>query len=255
MSSDSLLYWGETIWERRRSSITKTDNSWGGFTKGADGLLLQNITKQGQKKRPQKVLGIFEVKSMKVGGKKILDQIQRHVMRLHGGVRLGDTEYTPVDIKLDNSDLLRIIVIPSAWKLSRQWHSVKTDRGSEIVLEGLNTPPIDNQLEKLSPNTWKITLAWSQEAIEQAAYEMTFWYMSQVGKHIYSSKSLPKGWDYMSPEEAGYNSIKEKLYYIPLRYISKRQETLTIKLYNIYCFSYPLGVDSKEMLWPKDFSD
>jgi len=59
----------------------------------------------------------------------------------------------------------------------------------------------------------------------------------------------------MTPEEAGYNAIKMMLYYIPLRYISKRQERLTVRLYNVYCFGYPLGVDSKEMLWPEDFPD
>jgi hypothetical protein len=57
----------------------------------------------------------------------------------------------------------------------------------------------------------------------------------------------------MTPDEAGYNAIKIMLYYIPLRYISKRQERLAIRLYNVYCFGYPLAVDSKEMLWPEDF--
>lgn len=59
----------------------------------------------------------------------------------------------------------------------------------------------------------------------------------------------------MTPEEAGYNAIKMMLYYILLRYISPRQQHLAIKLYNVYCFNYPLGVDSKEMLWPQDFPD
>ncbi len=56
-------------------------------------------------------------------------------------------------------------------------------------------PPIQTQYKEVEPSLWKITLAWSQEALEQAAYEMTFWYMSQVGKHIYETKSLPKGWE------------------------------------------------------------
>jgi len=45
------------------------------------------------------------------------------------------------------------------------------------------------------------------------------------------------------------------LYYIPLRYISNRQERLAVRLYNVYCFGYPLGVDNKDMLWTEDFSD
>lgn len=83
---------------------------------------------------------------------------------------------------------------------------------------------------------------------------MTFWYMSQVGTHVYKTKSLPKGWEYMTSEQAGYNAIKMMLYYIPLRYITERQDRLATKLYNIYSFGYPLGVDSKEMLWPEDFN-
>lgn len=56
----------------------------------------------------------------------------------------------------------------------------------------------------------------------------------------------------MAPEEAGYNAIKMMLYYILLRRLSKRAERLATRLYNVYCFGYPLGVDSDEMLWPED---
>jgi hypothetical protein len=45
------------------------------------------------------------------------------------------------------------------------------------------------------------------------------------------------------------------LYYLPLRYLSERQTCLAVKLYNIYSFGYPLGIDSKEMLWPEDFPE
>ena len=134
-------------------------------------------------------------------------------------------------------------------------HSIENDNGRAIRLPGPSEPPVRTRVEESEPNAWKITLAWSQEALNQAAYEMTFWYMSQVGRHVYAEKNMPKGWEYMTPEEAGYNAIKMMLYYIPLRYISKRQERLAVRLYNVYCFGYPLGVDSREMLWPEDFSD
>ena len=124
-----------------------------------------------------------------------------------------------------------------------------------IMLSEPSEPPVKTQVEELESNLWKITLAWSQEALNQAAYEMTFWYMSQVGRYVYADKNLPKGWEYMTHEQAGYNAIKMMLYYIPLRCISKRQERLAIRLYNVYCFGYPLGADSKEMLWPEDFPD
>ena len=84
---------------------------------------------------------------------------------------------------------------------------------------------------------------------------MTFWYMSQVGKNIYEKKILPRGWEYMTPEEAGYNAIKMMLYFLPLRYLSERHKRLAVKLYNVYSFGYALGAASKEMLWPEDFPD
>lgn len=257
LPSNVHLYWGDMIQERRRVMIwQKGNNLWGNFTKGADGLLVNQILKFKSKSNSRNsIYGIFEVKSMRQSKKKVLAQINSHVMRLNGGVKLGKKEYPQNDIYIDDSNLLRIMIMPSTWKLSREWRSVKNAKGREIVVSEIEKSPIQKQPEKLHANIWKITLAWSQEAIEQAAYEMTFWYMSQVGKHIYSSKSLPKGWEYMTPEQAGYNAIKMMLYYIPLRYITERQERLATRLYNVYSFGYPLGVDSKEMLWPEDFPD
>lgn len=58
----------------------------------------------------------------------------------------------------------------------------------------------------------------------------------------------------MSPAEAGYNAIKQALYWMPLRgrFLTKRKTDLAVRLYNVYSFGYPLGIDSKEMLWPDD---
>ena len=254
LSASVRLYWGDVIKERRKITKRKTGEVvWGGFAKGADGLLLDKSQLPGGSTGRHDVKGACEVKSMRQSPRKLANQITKHISRLNGGLRLGKQEYPPQNIHINNTNLLRIMVMPSAWKLSRQWQSIKTDRGSAIVIDDPDGTPEQNQFEEIEPNSWRITLGWSQEAIEQAAYEMTFWYMSQVGKSIYATKVLPKGWEYMTPEEAGYNAIKEKLYYIPLRYISKRQIDLATKLYNIYCYSYPLGVDSKEMLWPQDF--
>jgi hypothetical protein len=43
----------------------------------------------------------------------------------------------------------------------------------------LDLPPFPTKSEELWPGVWKITLAWSEEALHQAAYEMTFWSTSQ----------------------------------------------------------------------------
>ena len=66
---------------------------------------------------------------------------------------------------------------------------------------------------------------------------------------------MPKEWQEMTPDQAGRNAIKMMLYYMPLRPISERHVWLATKLYNIYSFGYPLGADSRQMLWPEDFPD
>lgn len=248
------LYWGDMVQERRRTGRTDGESKpqWGDFTKGADGLIVEPVSSKNKSANDRLTIhGVIEIKSMPLSKRKILMQIQRHISRLNGGVKLNETIWPPDQI--DISNVLRIMVIPSTWKLSREWRSVNTESGRKIVLPEPSSPHIQTCLEKLLPNGWKIKLAWSRESLNQAAYEMTFWYMSQVGRHVYATKALPKNWEGMTPEEAGYNAVKMMLYYMPLRYLTERRERLAIKLYNVYSFGYPLGADSKDMLWPDDF--
>jgi hypothetical protein len=91
--------------------------------------------------------------------------------------------------------------------------------------------------------------------------------MSQIGRSIFTKKNMPKAVSYMTPEEAGNNSIKEMLFHITdsESRISERQMCLAAKLYNIYAYGYPLGIDARkiakdgqeklrpgEILWPSD---
>jgi hypothetical protein len=255
LPSDIHLYWGDMVQEPRRTRITDGEGNirWGSFTKGADGLLVEQISTQpGHQHNVLRIHGVVEVKSMTLSKTKVIAQINRHCVRLSGGVKLGEERWSPDEISFPG--VTRIMVLPSTWKLSREWHSVKANGAREIVFPVPSEPPRQTQVEAVEPGLWKITLAWSQEALNQAAYEMTFWYMSQVGRHIFTQKNLPKEWADMTSEEAGYNAIKMMLYYILLRHLSKRKTRLAIRLYNVYCFGYPLGVDSKEMLWPEDLS-
>ena len=86
---------------------------------------------------------------------------------------------------------------------------------------------------------------------------MTFWYMQKIGEVIYST-TVPKGWEEMSPAEAGRNAAKMMLYYAILRCRSMREEQRAIALYNAYGFGYAIGTSFKnaegrrEMLWPQD---
>ncbi len=182
------LYWGDMVQERRQKRmVSKEANAqWGNFTKGADGLIVERIpAQQENQKNLLKMHGVVEVKSMTLSRKKVLAQINRHIVRLGGGVKVGEKEWAPDDIcfsQFKDSDpgLIRVMILPSAWKLSRKWHSVKTDQGRAMVFPEPTDPPTQTSIKKLEPNLWSITLSWSQEALSQAAYELTFWYMSQV---------------------------------------------------------------------------
>jgi hypothetical protein len=249
------MCWGDTIKERRWIAKSK---KWGNFAKGADELMVE---KHGTKSVV--VHGVAEVKSMVIAEAKAFWQISKHIKRLSGGLRLASTEWPANRVRLASGKLgkklkpmfVKIMVIPSSWKLSREWSSEKTPHGRQLVFPKPTEPPVKTTTTQLDHDSWCIKLAWSEEALNQASYEMTFWYMSQVGKAIYEKKPLPKGWEYMTPEEAGYNAVKMMLYYIPLRCVSKRQLVRAIKLYNVYSFGYPLGIDGKDMLWPEDFPD
>lgn len=248
------LYWGELVHERRQvgQQSELTNPLWGSFTKGADGLLAEQIPIQGAPSPLLIVHGIVEVKSMARPKNRVLEQINHHIVRLRGGLKLEEREYSPDQLALD-PHVIRIMVVPSTWKLSRECQSVPNASGGRtLIFPEPSHPPVETQIAKLEPRFWKITLAWSEEALNQAAYEMTFWYMSQVGRHVYTDKHMPAGWESMTPEEAGYNAIKMMLYYMPLRPISRRQQRLATRLYNVYSFGYPLGADSREMLWPED---
>lgn len=260
------LYWGELIQERRRAPKTMgaQDGLWSNFTKGADGLLVRFMPTHARPSDCSLMLyGIIEVKSMARSVKRVLRQIDSHQSRLSGGVRLGFEEWDPNRIRfarLRNTtefNLLRVIVLPSQWKLSRDWSSVGIDANTRLFKpREPSEPPGETHIEQFGQSSWKITLAWSQEALNAAAHQMTYWYMSQVGAHVFAGRPLPKGLEQMTPEKVGVNQIKARLYVIPLRYISRRQVNKAVRLYNSYCFSYPLATEAKtEALWPDDFPE
>ncbi len=262
------LYWGGLVRQRRRVSerVRNTNGAWGSFTKGADGLLVkQELTHARHSRRSLVVHGIVEVKSMARSMQQVLDQIERHKMRLLGGVRLGSQEWLPDHIHLASStgagsagdSLIRVIILPSRWKLSRVSHFARIDaRTRALRSEEPSKPPVETRTEEVGPGSWRITLAWSQEALSQAAYEMTVWYMAQVGGHVYARRPLPRGWESKTPLAAGVNMVKHRLYSITTRstrYLSRRQDHRLLRLYNVHCFGFALAADIQgEGLWPED---
>ncbi|OGU55083.1 MAG: hypothetical protein A2V66_13760 [Ignavibacteria bacterium RBG_13_36_8] len=239
ISSKTQLCFGDYIKEYQNT---------GNLAKGADGLIIQNISKNNS----ISVKGVIEIKSMYLPQNKLLSQINKHITRLSKGIKLGNRLYCSKEVHCKSSGVLRIMVIPSLWEINKDFEWLNENNGRKMIFPAPDKPKQETSIEEVGKNLWKITLDWSKEAIEQAAYDITFNYMSEVGKAVYNSDTLPRGWAHMSQKEAGYNSIKEKLYFILARPLSSYQYLRAVKLYNVYSFGYPLGIDSREMLWPED---
>lgn len=253
LPSEIQLYWGGLIQERcvRKKKEPRNEDRWSQFLKGADGLLVEHVEGTHGTSAQVRLHGVFEVKSMVLPRSRLLKQIEQHISRFRGGLRLGTKEWSGE--RIQSTVCERFMVRPSTWKLSREWNWETTDSGKTMVFPEKADPPTSNEFDELGAGEWSISLAWSDEAIEEAAYNMTFGYMGDVGDHVYSNTPLPNSWKEMTAQQGGFNAIKMMLYYMMLRPLSKRHDRLATKLYNVYCFGYPLGVDSREMLWPQDF--
>lgn len=252
LPDDVQFFFGETVWER----VCKkgNDQTYGAFAKGADGLIVCTSSGEANAKCVS-IKGIVEVKSSCLTNSDILEQIRKHAARMQGGLRLSSEVFAPDQIAVDEPKYIRFIVIPSRWKLDRRWRRLKTETGSYLDFSELDEAPVPYKVEQIDRRTIKVTLAWSEEALSQAAYEMTYWYMTEVGQHIYSKRPPPKGWEEMSAREIGYNAAKNMLYYFPFLELPPKTQSKAIKIYNVYGFGYPNAVDSpQEMLWPEDFT-
>jgi len=114
----------------------------------------------------------------------------------------------------------------------------------------------DDTVEWESPGFARITLRWSRESLAAAAYEMTFWYMAQVGESVF--RRCPSPWPHMTPAEAGRNAAKQALYYAIMRGRTRHEWERAVALYNSYGFGYALGANFRDkkgvrqMLWPED---
>jgi hypothetical protein len=76
----------------------------------------------------------------------------------------------------------------------------------------------------LSAGAWLHRRHLLIEAIAAAAYDMTFWYMSELGASLYAN-AMPKEWEGMSPQEARRNAAKMMLYCGVLRARTVREES------------------------------
>jgi hypothetical protein len=256
LPKSSRLYVGDSVMIPREHGR--------GVLKGAD----MNVLVAGQQKSgsPNITLaGVVEVKSGPRSPDEVSRQLERHILRAGHGLRVVGLDYRAENVLLGwgpEKRIFRIMVQPSDWKLPRTFWFENTERGRTLHVEKATPSNEDSLPSDLNHSPLGIKLKWSKEAIAQAAYEMTFWYMEEVGKIIYSDKNeMPKDWRHMTPAEAGRNAVKMMLYYAIPRCRTTRDSQRAIALYNTYGFGYALGMNFKnaegrrEMLWPEDLDE
>ncbi len=252
LPANARLYVGDAVWvpvAGRR-----------GVLKGAD----QYILIDGPGSKGITIAGVGEVKSYFKTDEKLRKQLDQHLKRSRQGLQVAREDYSEDQIQVGygpRGRVLRIMVLPSDWPLPRTLRFEKTKRGRALQVEPGVPRENEDTIEKgTQDGEWRITLRWSKEAIAEAAYEMTFWYMAKVGEAIYSERR-PKGVEKMSPGEAGCNAAKMMLYYAIRRYRTPGERQRAIALYNSYGFGYALGMNFKdpkgrrEMLWPQDLDE
>lgn len=271
MPQEARLYVGDVVLPFRLRGTQ--------LAKGADMHFLAVSGKTSQDGRVA-VLGVAEVKSYFCREESLARQLSQHIARVRRGLRIEGRDYPSKTIRIGHGthrDMVRIAVLPGTWLLPRdlRWRQEGDMRVPEVVPG--SPPESSDTITRLSDVEWRVVLRWSREALAEAAYEMTFWFMSKIGEEIYRD-GVPKEWEPMTPAEAGYNAAKEKLYYAIRPYAVKVREhhekngpALTLRenlemqraiaLYNSYCFGYVLGMNfrnaqgKREMLWPKDLDE
>jgi hypothetical protein len=254
LSRNTRLYVGD--------SVAIPRNRGKGVLKGADLHILHKQDCSGGASYIS-VVGVVEVKSYIRSQRLLRKQLEQHLRRVQRGLHIKGVDYPAKQISLGDGKhkrIHRIAVVPSSWKLPRSYRYEDSEGGRLLHVDRGEPPRDDDEIAETHGSEWRITLRWSKEALAEAAYEMTFWYMGKIGEVIYSN-SFPKRWETMTPREAGRNAAKMMLYYAILRSRDVREEQRAIALYNSYGFGYALGMNfrnaegRREMLWPQDLDE
>lgn len=254
LQPSAKLYAGNSVLVARRKGR--------GFAKGADLYFFsENCSTSGD--RSLVVNGVVEVKSYYCSPKRLMKQLDQHLVRAQRGLRVREVEYATNQITMGynrRGKAVRIGILPARWLLPRTFRFKPKGENRVLSVDEGHPQDSEDKITRVAEDHWRVVLRWSKEAIAEAAYELTFWYMEKVGEVIYAS-GVPQEWAEMSPAEAGRNAAKMMLYYAIRRCRTKREKQRAIALYNSYCFGYVLGMNfrnskgQREMLWPVDLDE
>ena len=242
------LYIGQTVTVPRARG-TGTEN-------GADmHILAFDRTKSGVS-----VAGIVEVKSYAATFRRIRPQLKKHILRCRRGLVVCGKRYRSEPVQGSLSAMAKVTVVPSRWKLPRTFRYEETPQGELLNIDTRSPSADEDSIERSGKYDWHVRLRWSEEALAEVAYGMTFWYMAKAGEVIYRD-GVPNSWKEMTPSEAGKNAAKMMLYYASLRASSPRESQRAIAMYNVYGFGYALGANfrnkkgQREFLFPADLDE
>lgn len=250
---EARLYVGDTVWAVQR----KGDS----FAKAADLHIL--VVQRSRAHLSVTVAGVAEVKSYFQSPERLRRQLDQHLTRARRGLRVGKIVYSPDQITVGGqggSRAVRITVLPAHWTLPRTFYFEQRDGRKCLHVDPGVPRNATDSVERPGPLEWRVALRWSKETLDAAAYGMTFWFMEKVGEVLYSN-GVPKGWEEMSPAEAGQNAAKMMLYYALLRCRTRNENNRAVALYNSYSFGCALGMNFRDtkgqrvMLWPQDLDE
>lgn len=233
--SVSTVFVGDTV-----LAHTMQRRTW---AKAADFHLLE-CGVDGDGAKTATVCGVAEVKSYAISVvERLWPQVDKHLARIPLGLQLQGENIGAERVVMSGGSEgpAQIVVVPETWKLPRRFWFENDRQRRVLVIEPPSPPLAEDTAQRLAPNRWQVTLRWSNEALAETAFRMTFWYMGELGRLLYERNGVPRDWSKMTPEQAGQNAVKMMLYYAILRAHTGREASRATALYNSYGFGYALG--------------
>lgn len=212
------------------------------------------------------VRALAEVKSYAKSRAAILRQVTHHIERLQLGITVDNICYSPEQVKFASPRPMVISIVPSKWKLSRQFRFFADNGRSFFETENTDLPMSADEKTKIG-NDWHVTLRWSEEALASEGYALSFWYIEQLGQLLHGRGLF---FDDRDPATAAIERFKAQLFYAFLRaakhpdwtpekrWLRSKAEQRAIAVSNCYAFGFALGTSfynsrgTREMLFVED---
>lgn len=213
--------------------------------KGADGLFVVEETQEIGKIGPGSdltVFGVVEVKSYRLSYRRAAPQIDHNLARLREGLKVRERKWSPDRLWFGKWDTRH-----RSWSQTPVTATTHPKVLRLLVIPGQVEGPSTPGWRELSRDIFLATLPHTSDFLAAAAYDMTVWFIEQLGCRVF--KELPSPWPEFTPEEAGFNAVKQALYYILLRNLPERAERIATRLYNVYGFGYDVAKGYRDMIW------